>query len=113
MNAKDPTPSMDRRSREALAPVFADLNKGDATTHFIGQSTTVTLTGHRRPHLFQGGRRMSRSQNKADVALALAIIVRANSARRSLPGPRTEPSQDNCATCAQPNIPRIAILIQW
>jgi hypothetical protein len=47
MNAKDPTPSMDVRSREALAPVFADLNKYDATTHFVGQSTIVTLTNNR------------------------------------------------------------------
>src|SRR6185295_3843557 len=44
MNVKDPTPSMDLRSREALAPVFADLNKYDATTHIVGQSTIVTLT---------------------------------------------------------------------
>src|ERR1700751_950390 len=44
MNAKDPTPSMELHSREALAPVFADLNKYDATTHFIGQSTLFTLT---------------------------------------------------------------------
>jgi ketosteroid isomerase-like protein len=36
MNAKDPTPSMDLHSRDALAPVFADLNKYDATTHFVG-----------------------------------------------------------------------------
>jgi hypothetical protein len=43
MNAKDPTPSMDLRSREALAPVFADLNQYDATTHFVGQSTIFTL----------------------------------------------------------------------
>jgi SnoaL-like domain len=47
MNAKDPTPSMELRSREALAPVFADLNKYDATTHFIGQSTILTLTNNR------------------------------------------------------------------
>ena len=47
MNAKDPTPSMDLRSREALAPVFADLNKYDATTHFVGQSTILTLTNDR------------------------------------------------------------------
>ena len=47
MNAKDPTPSMDLRSREALAPVFADLNKYDATTHFVGQSTILTLTTDR------------------------------------------------------------------
>ena len=43
MNAKDPTPSLELRSREALAPVFADLNKYDATTHFVGQSTIFTL----------------------------------------------------------------------
>ena len=47
MNAKDPTPSQELHSREALAPVFADLNKYDATTHFIGQSAIYTLTGSR------------------------------------------------------------------
>ena len=47
MNAKDPKPSMDLHSREALAPVFADLNKYDATTHFVGQSTIFTLAGDR------------------------------------------------------------------
>jgi hypothetical protein len=47
MNAKDPTPSMELRSREALAPVFADLNKYDATTHFVGQSTIFTLSADR------------------------------------------------------------------
>src|SRR5580693_4689094 len=47
MNAKDPTPSQDLLSREALAPVFAELNKYDATTHFVGQSTIFTLTADR------------------------------------------------------------------
>jgi SnoaL-like domain len=47
MNAKDPTPSQELRSREALAPVFAELNKYDATTHFVGQSTIFTLTRDR------------------------------------------------------------------
>jgi ketosteroid isomerase-like protein len=47
MNAKDPKPSMELRSQENLAPIFADLNKYDATTHFIGQSTLSTLTGDR------------------------------------------------------------------
>src|SRR5260370_18707328 len=47
MNAKDPMPSQELHSREALAPVFADLNKYDVTTHFIGQSTIYTLTGGR------------------------------------------------------------------
>jgi len=45
MNAKDRKPSMEIRSRDALAPVFADLNKYDATTHFVGQSTILSLTG--------------------------------------------------------------------
>jgi hypothetical protein len=47
MNAKDPTPSQELHSREALAPVFADLNQYDATTHFLGQSTIFTLLDDR------------------------------------------------------------------
>ncbi|MFM2088298.1 MAG: hypothetical protein RLZZ237_3167 [Pseudomonadota bacterium] len=44
MNAKDPTPAMDLHTRQDLAPVFAALNQYDATTHFIGQSTILSLT---------------------------------------------------------------------
>jgi ketosteroid isomerase-like protein len=47
MNAKDPKPSQELHSREALAPVFADLNQYDATTHFVGQSTIFVLNGDR------------------------------------------------------------------
>ena len=47
MNAKDSKPSQDLNSREALAPIFADLNRYDATTHFVGQSTILTLNGNR------------------------------------------------------------------
>jgi hypothetical protein len=47
MNAKDPTPSQELHSREGLAPVFADLNKYEATTHFVGQSTILTLEPNR------------------------------------------------------------------
>jgi SnoaL-like domain len=47
MNAKDPNPSQELHSREALAPVFAALNQYDATTHFVGQSTVFTLTADR------------------------------------------------------------------
>jgi len=38
MNAKDRKPTWELRSRDALAPVFAALNKYDATTHFVGQT---------------------------------------------------------------------------
>jgi ketosteroid isomerase-like protein len=44
MDAKDPKPTWELRSRDALAPIFADLNKYDATTHFVGQSTILSLT---------------------------------------------------------------------
>ena len=47
MDAKDPKPSQELHSREALAPVFADLNQYAATMHFLGQSTILTLTGDR------------------------------------------------------------------
>jgi hypothetical protein len=47
MNARDPTPSQELHSREALAPVFAELNKYNATTHFVGQSTIFALTDDR------------------------------------------------------------------
>jgi len=44
MNAKDPKPTWELHARDALAPIFADLNKYDATTHFVGQSAIVSLT---------------------------------------------------------------------
>jgi hypothetical protein len=44
MDAKNPTPSQELHSRDALAPVFADLNKYHATMHFLGQSTISSLT---------------------------------------------------------------------
>ena len=47
MNAKDPTPSQELHLREALAPVFDDLNKYAATMHFVGQSTILSLTNDR------------------------------------------------------------------
>ena len=47
MNAKDPTPSQELNSREALTLVFADLNRYAATMHFLGQTTILTLTNDR------------------------------------------------------------------
>ncbi|WP_413992862.1 nuclear transport factor 2 family protein [Labrys okinawensis] len=39
MDSKAPEPTYVLHGREALAPVFADLNQYRATTHFNGQST--------------------------------------------------------------------------
>src|SRR6201984_970433 len=47
MDAKDPKPTQELHAREALAPVFADLNRYAATQHFVGQSTVLTLRGDR------------------------------------------------------------------
>ena len=47
MDAKDPKPTQELSSREALAPVFADLNRYAATQHFVGQSTILALSGDR------------------------------------------------------------------
>ena len=43
MDAENPTPSQELHSRRSLAPVFADLNKYQATMHFVGQSTISSL----------------------------------------------------------------------
>ena len=47
MNSKDATPSQEVHSREALASVFAILDNYEVTTHFVGQSTILTLTNDR------------------------------------------------------------------
>jgi hypothetical protein len=47
MNPEDPAPTQELHSREALAPIFADLNQYAATMHFLGQTTILTLTHDR------------------------------------------------------------------
>src|SRR5271168_1760851 len=47
LDAKNSKPSQEMYSREALAPVFADLNQHHAATHLVGQSTVFALTGDR------------------------------------------------------------------
>ena len=44
MDSRSPEPTYVLHGRDALAPVFADLNQYHATTHFNGQST-VRLDG--------------------------------------------------------------------
>jgi hypothetical protein len=47
MDAKDPKPSQELNSREAVAPVFADLNQYAATMHLLGQTRILSLTNDR------------------------------------------------------------------
>jgi SnoaL-like domain len=67
MNANDPTPAQELHSREALAPVFADLNQYDATTHFVGQSTIFTLAANRGTGELTAWRTMYSSKMRSDV----------------------------------------------
>ncbi len=46
MEGEGTEPTQELNGREALTPVFADLNRYQATTHFNGQST-VALDGER------------------------------------------------------------------
>ena len=46
MDGEGTEPSQELNGREALTPVFADLNRYAATTHFNGQST-IALDGDR------------------------------------------------------------------
>jgi uncharacterized protein (TIGR02246 family) len=46
MEGPDTEPTYMLHGRDALAPIFADLNQYQATTHFNGQST-ITLDGDR------------------------------------------------------------------
>lgn len=46
MDARSEKPSMELNRRDDLASVFNELNKYEATTHFMGQSTVV-LNGDR------------------------------------------------------------------
>jgi len=46
MDSRNPSPTQQLRGRDALAPVFDELNVYEATMHFNGQSTTVLDGDH-------------------------------------------------------------------
>ena len=73
MNAKDPKPSMELHSREALAPVFADLNKyrrDDAFRRTEHDLDAVERPGHRRGVLPGTPRHRRRRQATPDGRVA-------------------------------------------
>ena len=66
MDGEGTDPSQELNGREALTPVFADLNSYEATTHFNGQST-VTIDGTAR----RGGGTQHESEALAAARAAL------------------------------------------
>jgi hypothetical protein len=67
MDSRNPVPTQHLQGREALAPVFDELNTYEATMHFNGQSTTVLDGDH-----------------ATGVAYCLAHHVKVDGAARSL-----------------------------
>ena len=106
MNGEGSEPTYVLEGRAALTPVFADLNRYDATTHFNGQQT-VTIDGGRATgesytiahHLFteDGERKIMIASlryldtfTKIDGSWYFAerkLVVDWSETRRSIPGP--------------------------
>jgi ketosteroid isomerase-like protein len=70
MDAKSSQPAMDLHRREDLAPVFADLNKYEATTHFLGQSTIVLDKVHATGETYCLAHHISVSDGKRSIFVA-------------------------------------------
>jgi ketosteroid isomerase-like protein len=70
MDAKSTQPAMDLRRREDLAPVFADLNKYEATTHFLGQSTIVLDQNQATGETYCLAHHISVSEGKRSIFIA-------------------------------------------
>jgi hypothetical protein len=70
MNAKTSEPAMEFHRREDLAPVFADLNKYEATTHFLGQSTIVLDGDRARGETYCLAHHISVSEGKRSIFVA-------------------------------------------
>jgi SnoaL-like domain len=88
MDAKNPTPSQELHSREALAPIFADLNKYQATIHFVGQGTISSL----------------RKNHATGQAYCLAHHLTVDGNQRRLICPRVGPRvADDSSTLAPPS----------
>src|SRR5579859_7335322 len=70
MDAKSSTPSMELNRREDLAPVFGDLNKYEATTHFNGQNTVVLDGDRATGELYCIAHHVSSSGGKRTIFIA-------------------------------------------
>jgi SnoaL-like domain len=70
MDATSSQPSMDLHRREDLAPVFADLNKYEATTHFLRQSTIVLDKDQATGKTYCLAHHVSASEEKRSVFVA-------------------------------------------
>ena len=70
MDAKSSQPAMDLHRREDLAPVFAELNKYEATTHFLGQSMIVLDKDQATGETYCLAHHVSASEGKRSIFVA-------------------------------------------
>ena len=70
MNAKDPHPTQELYSREALSPVFAALTQYEATSHFLGQSTIVLDKDRATGETYCLAHHISASEGKRSIFVA-------------------------------------------
>jgi hypothetical protein len=70
MDARSEKPSMELNRREDLAPVFDELNKYVATTHFMGQSTVVLDGEHATGETYCIAHHVSASEGKRTLFIA-------------------------------------------
>jgi ketosteroid isomerase-like protein len=70
MDARSEKPSMELNRREDLASVFDELNKYEATTHFMGQSTIVLDGDHATGETYCIAHHVSASEGKRILFIA-------------------------------------------
>jgi ketosteroid isomerase-like protein len=70
MDAKSAKPSVELNRRDDLAPVFDDLQKYEATTHFVGQSTVVLNGDHATGETYCIAHHVSASEGRRTLFIA-------------------------------------------
>ena len=75
MNARSEKPSMELNRREDLAPEFDELNKYEATTHFMGQSTVVLDGDHATGETYCIAHHVSASEGKTDSFYCFSSLL--------------------------------------
>lgn len=70
MDAKSHTPTQELWGRDALAPIFANLNSYEVTTHFNGQSTVQVDGNHATGESYCLAHHVTRQDEKRSLMIA-------------------------------------------
>jgi hypothetical protein len=75
MDARSEKPSMELNRREDLAPEFDELDKYEATTHFMGQSTVDLDGDHATGETYCIAHHVSASEGKTDSFYCFSSLL--------------------------------------